>query len=398
MSDAVIEGRMPDGVPARLIARRGRIASVERLSDDEAVRALPYVASGLVDLQVNGLGGIDFNSQDLTPERVSEAVRLLLAQGVTTVFPTVITNDGAAIEALLRTIAAACEADPLAAACIGGIHLEGPFLSPLDGARGAHDAQFVRAPDEAAFQRWQEASGGRIRIVTLSPEWGEAAAFIAARKAEGVIASIGHTAASPEQIRNAVAAGASMSTHLGNGAQLMLPRHPNYIWEQLAADELTAFVIPDGFHLSDSVLKVFLRAKAGRIAFVSDAVYLCGLEPGSYKTHIGGEVVLTPEGRLHTAANPNILAGSAQMLIDGIARVAARGLLPFAEAWALGSAGPAAAAGLHGVGTLEPGAAADLVTFERNGADGRLRILDVYKNGSKTVEADRGTARNSAPF
>jgi N-acetylglucosamine-6-phosphate deacetylase len=173
-----------------------------------------------------------------------------------------------------------------------------------------------------------------------------------------------------------------MSTHLGNGAQLMLPRHPNYIWEQLAADELTACVIPDGFHLPDSVLKVFLRAKAGRIAFVSDAVYISGLEPGPYSTHIGGDVVLTPEGRLHTAANPNILAGSAQMLIQGIGRVAARGLCTLREAWALSSAAPAAALGLAGgVGTLDVGAPADVVLFREDGA--RLAIEEVYKSGER---------------
>lgn len=386
MSGPII-GRTLDGAAARLVVEEGRIAAVEPFEGDAA--GLPWLAPGLVDLQLNGYAGIDFNSPPLAASDVVRATRLLWSQGVTTYLPTVITNSDENIASSLRGIAAACREDALAASSIAGIHLEGPFLSPVDGARGAHSAAYTRAPDWDAFRRWQDAAEGRIRILTLSPEWDGAAAFVAKVAATGVIVSIGHTTATPEQIRDAVAAGARMSTHLGNGAQLMLPRHPNYIWEQLAADELTACVIPDGFHLPDSVLKVFLRAKAGRIAFVSDAVYISGLAPGPYRTHIGGDVVLTPEGRLHTAANPNILAGSAQMLIAGIGRVAARGLCTLAEAWALSSAAPAAALGLEGgVGTLDVGAPADVVRFREDG--GRLAIEEVYKNGER-VYVSNGT-------
>ncbi|TLS53992.1 N-acetylglucosamine-6-phosphate deacetylase [Paenibacillus antri] len=379
MSRAVVEGRLlGSGAAARVVVDGGRVASVESIDDAEG---LPWIAPGLVDLQVNGYAGIDFNTTPLATDDVKKAVRLLLSQGVTTVFPTVITNGDEAIEASMRSIAAACREDALTGSCVGGIHLEGPFLSPVDGSRGAHEAAYVRAPDWDAYLRWQEAAEGRIRILTMSPEWDGAADFISRVARTGTIVSIGHTAATPEQIREAVQAGARMSTHLGNAAQLMLPRHPNYIWEQLAADELTACVIPDGFHLPDSVLKVFLRAKAGRIALVSDAVYLSGLAPGAYRTHIGGDVVLTPEGRLHLASNPKLLAGSAQMLVEGVGRLAERGLCTLDEAWALASAAPAEASGLEGgVGTLSPGSPADLVLFRLDGA--RVRIEEVYKNGT----------------
>ncbi len=380
MSGAIV-GRLLDGAAVRLVVDNGRIAAIERLADADAPD-LPLLAPGLVDLQLNGYAGIDFNTPPLTADAVVEATRLLWAQGVTTYLPTVVTNSAENIAASLKAIVEATRKDALAGSSIAGIHLEGPFLSALDGARGAHAAAYVRAPDWDAFRRWQETAEGRIRILTLSPEWDGAAAFIAKVAETGVVVSIGHTAATPEQIREAVAAGARMSTHLGNGAQLMLPRHPNFLWEQLAADELTACVIPDGFHLPDSVLKVFLRVKAGRIAFVSDAVYLSGLEPGTYHTHIGGDVVLTPEGRLHTAANPNILAGSAQMLIAGIARVASRGLCTLSEAWTLSSAAPAAAIGLSGgVGTLDVGAPADVVLLREDGA--RLSIQAVCKGGTR---------------
>ena len=142
--------------------------------------------------------------------------------------------------------------------------------------------------------------------------------FIEKCAGAGVTVSIGHTGASPEQIREAVKAGATMSTHLGNGAHVQLRRHPNYLWEQLAHDELSACIIADGFHLPDAVMKVFLRVKGPRAMLVSDAVYLSGLAPGTYETHIGGKVVLTPEGRLHLAGNPDLLAGATETLAGGV--------------------------------------------------------------------------------
>lgn len=198
---------------------------------------------------------------------------------------TVITNSDKKISQILGAISEACRKDPLADRCIRGIHLEGPFISSEDGPRGAHGKSFVTSPNWELFQRWQEAAEGRIAFVTMSPEWPEADAFIRRCADSGVTVSIGHTNASPDQIRSAIGAGARVSTHLGNAAHLMLPRHPNYIWEQLAADELWACMIADGFHLPESVLKVFMKVKGDKTILVSDAVYLSGLEPGRYDAH-----------------------------------------------------------------------------------------------------------------
>lgn len=344
-----------------------------------------FIAPGLIDLQLNGCFGIDFNQTSLTAGQVHEATRKLWRHGVTTYYPTVITNTDDSIAQIVSTIAAACEEDELTALSIAGIHLEGPYLSMEDGARGAHDKQYICPPDMTQFARWQQASGGRIRLVTLSPEWEEAPAFIAAAWANGVTASIGHTSASPEQVRQAAQAGARMSTHLGNGAHLMMPRHPNYIWEQLADERIWTCAIADGFHLPASVLKVFQRAKPDRFVLVSDAVYLCGLAPGPYRTHIGGDVVLTPEGRLQLAADPRMLAGSAQLLPHGIAHmVRTCGLAP-AEAWRAASLRPAIAMGLPQRHGLEPGAPADAVEWSWN-EDAAIRIQRVWKAGRLVKE------------
>ncbi|GAK42886.1 N-acetylglucosamine-6-phosphate deacetylase [Paenibacillus urinalis] len=299
-----------------------------------------YFAPGLVDLQVNGYMGIDFNSPDLTVEQVHQVTRLLQAVGVVKYCPTVITNSEEAMSQSLRVIAAACAVNEITRRSIAGVHLEGPFISPEDGPRGAHPAEFVTAPDIDLFQRLQSAATGMIRIVTMSPEWAGSQLFIEQCVQEGIIVSIGHTAASSQQIFEAVRAGALMSTHLGNGAHLMLPRHPNYIWEQLAADELYTCFIADGFHLPDAVQKVIMRVKKEKAILVSDAAHLAGLPAGDYQTHIGGRVTLTELGKLHLTAQPELLAGSAQMLIQGISRLVRKGLCTLEEAWNMGSVQP----------------------------------------------------------
>jgi N-acetylglucosamine-6-phosphate deacetylase len=356
----------------------GHIVRVDEAADVREDQVC-WIGPGLVDLQINGFAGDDFNAVPVECGRLHRVTRALWREGVTAYMPTVITNGDEAILQAVSAIAKACDEDAATNAGVAGIHLEGPFLSPEDGPRGAHNRKHVKAPDWDWFQRWQDAAGGRIRIVTLSPEWPGACAFISRCAEAGVEVSIGHTAASPEQIREAVRAGARMSTHLGNGAHLMLPRHPNYIWEQLALDDLHACVIADGFHLPESVLKVMLRAKQGKAMLASDAVYLSGMPPGEYVSHIGGNVVLTPEGRLHLKENPKLLAGSAQMLRHGIAHLVRTGIAGLSEAWEMASLRPAGFLGLASSAGIAPGAPADLVLFDWDGD--RISIRTTYRQG-----------------
>ena len=382
------------GEPVAVCIENGTIVSVRPLTDAPAGadgRELPWIGPGLVDLQINGCAGFDFNTipmADGTAQRITEA---LFREGVTAYYPTVITNSDEAIAEGMRTIAAACDTDPACRAAIAGIHLEGPFISPEDGARGAHSKAYVKAPDWELFQRWQESAGGRIRIVTLSPEWPEAPAFIERCVAHGVRVSIGHTAATSEQVKAAVRAGATMSTHLGNGAHRLLPRHPNYIWDQLAEDGLASCLIADGFHLPDAFLKVALRVKGERAILVSDAVSFSGMPPGMYNSHIGGQVVLTPEGKLYMAGEPRLLAGSAQLLPRGIANIARKGLASLAAAWEMASVHPSERMGLPSARGLAPGAPADLVRFRWDGQ--RVRIVETYKSGVKVYDSVTGEGK-----
>lgn len=377
---SVITGRhYRTGQPVEVSINDGVVAAVHTLDESPLMAKWPWLAPGLVDLQVNGGWGLDLNTLPLRPETVTGLSRRLLAHGVTAYCPTLITNGAEPLAQALSVIAEAMHTQPDAAGLIAGIHLEGPFLSPEDGPRGAHPREHICPPDWEAFCRWQEAAEGLIRIITVSPEWPGAAAFISRCSASGVRVSIGHTAASPEQIREAVAAGAVMSTHLGNGTHLTLPRHPHYLWEQLAADELYGCMIADGCHLPDSLLKVILRTKRSRAILVSDAVSLSGMAPGAYRLHIGGDVVLTAEGRLHLAGNSQLLAGSAMMLADQVAYLAEAGLAPLDEAIDCASVHPARLLGLAQVAGLTAGAPADLISFRLNG--GAMDIQAVWKNG-----------------
>ncbi len=372
------------GRPVRLRLERGRIAGVKPLRGSG--KGLPWIGPGLVDLQVNGFRGIDFNGDSLPEGTVSRIAGELCREGTTTFFPTVITRAPEAIEAALRAIARDCAADPRAREAVPGLHLEGPFICPEDGPRGAHDRAHVRPPDGDLLDRWRRASEGRLRILTMSPEWPGAAAFIARCAGAGLLVAIGHTAATPTQIQEAVSAGARLCTHFGNGSHLQLPRHPNYLWEQLAADPLWASLIADGFHLPDSVIKVVLLAKGRKAILVSDSVFLGGMEPGTYDTAVGGRVVLTGLGKLHLEGNPGLLAGSSMPLVRGVERLVTSGLCGFAEAWERASVLPAELLGLPQAKGLDRGAPADVVVFGWDGE--RVDIRRVYRKGRPVYEAE----------
>lgn len=342
-----------------------------------------FLAAGLVDLQVNGFGGHDLNDGALTQDTVSRLCRRLLAEGVTRFLPTIITAAPDAMTDAMSAIARACAADPVAAAMIAGIHVEGPAIDPEDGPRGAHPAAHVRAPDLAEFARWQVASGGIIRMVTLSPHWPDAPDHIRALVAQGVHVALGHTAATPAEIGAAVAAGAQLSTHLGNGAAAMLPRHPNLIWAQLADDRLTATLIADGHHLPADTLRVFLRAKGlERSILVSDAAAPGGCAPGVYRQPIGAEVELSADGRLSMRGTP-YLAGAARSLSENVALAMNMAGLTLAEALRLATRNPARFAG--GGGILAPAARADIIRFDHAPGETRLRIAEVWLAGERVV-------------
>lgn len=347
-----------------------------------APEASGYIAPGWIDLQVNGFAGVDYNSPTAPHEEIARSIRLLFSTGVTRFYPTVITGSPEDMSGALRNLAEAKERLAEGEA-IEGFHVEGPHISPEDGPRGAHPRRWVRRPDVHEFHCMQEAARGLIRLVTLSPEWPEAPRYIEALVEEGVVVSIGHMNASAAQIADAVRAGATMSTHLGNGAHAVLPRHPNYLWEQLAEDRLTAGFIVDGIHLQASFLKTALRAKGReRAVLVTDAAMPAGCAPGRYK--LGEqEVDLTADNRVVLAGQTR-LAGSALRMDRGIENLMRLGGLTLADAVRMATLNPARAARIAGRHAgLEAGERGDVVSMRYIPESCRIYIDGAWLNGKQ---------------
>ena len=319
-----------------------------------------WAVPGLIDIQVNGYRGHDFCSGDVTVDDVVAVADELAAAGVTAFCPTVVTNSAASIESSLQVIALACERSELARGRILGVHLEGPYISSEDGPRGAHPLEHVRDPDWEEFTRFQEAAGGRIRLVTVAPELPGALDFISRARQAGVVVAIGHHAATREQIDAAVLAGAALSTHLGNAAHKRMFRHRNYIWEQLANDALMASIIVDGHHLTPAVVKSFYRGKGpDRLILVSDVIAPAGRPPGKYR-FAGLEVEVREEGAVRRSGTP-YLAGSTLKLYEAIGNLMRFAGASFADAVRMATTNPARLLGVdRDRGSLRVGARADL--------------------------------------
>jgi N-acetylglucosamine-6-phosphate deacetylase len=377
VSATTVSGRDPiTGESLRVVIEDGRIGAVSPGSAGEQA----WISPGFVDLQVNGFASHDFNAAGLRPETVAAAGRAIFATGATSFAPTLITAAEEHIHASLTAIAEARAADPVLRRAIPFVHVEGPHISAEDGPRGAHPAAHVRPPDLAEFDRWQSGSGNLVGMVTVSPHFESAPAYIAGLVERRVHVALGHTHATPAQVTAAVDAGAALSTHLGNGVAAFLPRHPNLLWAQLADDRLTATFIADGFHLSPETLKAMATAKGvDRSILVSDAVSLAGSAPGVYESPIGGRVELTADGRLGIVGTP-YLAGAARPLADGVAIMASQVGFSLGNAVRMVTRNPARFT--RNVAALIPGAPADIVRFYWHPReDTRVRIDAVLLAG-----------------
>ncbi len=376
----VVGRHYENGEPIRVTIEGERILSVEPYWPTDGVDSLPFVAPGLFDIQINGYGGTWFVDEGLTVERVLEMLSGLFRHGLTRVCPTLVTAPFDTLAQNLATLDEACRRHSWVEKMVVGFHLEGPYISPEDGPRGAHPADQVRPADWDEFCRLQQAAGGRIRLVTVAPEVEGAVELIRRAADSGVVPAIGHTAAGTEQIRAAVEAGARLSTHLGNGAHPVLPRHPNYIWDQLAEPRLMASLITDGFHLPASVVRCFVRAKGLLNTIVTcDAAGLAGCPPGRYR--LGStEVEVRDDGRLVVADQPELLAGSGVFTDTCVGRAVQLGELTLTQALDLAARNPARLLGVEEV-RLKRGSRADLIVFRYPERGGPLQVEQTIAAG-----------------
>jgi N-acetylglucosamine-6-phosphate deacetylase len=365
--------------------------AVDPLLGANALEELPWLAPGFIDLQVNGFAGVDYCAPTAPVEEIGRSIRAQYATGVTRLLPTVITGSHEVMAGALRRLAEAKEQLPEGESMVG-FHVEGPHISAEDGPRGAHPLAAVRPPDIEEFERLNEAARGDIKLITISPEWPGTPRYIEHIVRAGIVASIGHTKADSQQIADAVSAGATMSTHLGNGAHAVMARHPNYIWDQLADDRLTASFIADGIHLGQAFLKAALRAKGlERSVLVTDAVMPALCPAGDYRL---GEVDVT----LHTSPDGDVdrvtlrggtrLAGSALRMDRGIEKLMQLAHLSLAQAVTLATSNAARAGRIAGrLRGISPGEKADLVEFTHDAQRQTIRVQRTWVAGRLVFES-----------
>lgn len=373
------------GAHIELTASGAVIQSVE-----EQVTSLPpgapYLASGFIDLQVNGYAGVDYCLPGAPVEDIGRSLEAQFATGVTRIFPTVITGPREGMIEALRMLARARRELPYGQA-LEAFHVEGPHISPDDGPRGAHPIEHVRPPDYDEFLAWQEAAEGHVRLVTLAAEWPEAPSYIEKLVSEGIVVAIGHSNPTLEQIDAAVRAGATLSTHLGNGSHAIMRRHPNYLWDQLAEDRLNATFIGDGIHLDGRFLTVALRAKGlERSVLITDAVMPAGCAPGVYA--LGAVTVeLHAEGRV-TVQGTQQLAGSVLRMDRGVENLMRLCGLSLRDAVTLATRNPARVGRIpNRQRGLQPGERADVVEFEFDQESGSIRVLRTWLEGTLVYSA-----------
>jgi N-acetylglucosamine-6-phosphate deacetylase len=262
------------------------------------------------DLQVNGYAGVDFNSDNLDPARVSAVCIELAAQGVEGILATIITDALPVMESRLRALVSLRASVPAFSQILHGFHIEGPFLSPVDGYRGAHPADAILTADVSAMQRLLDAAGGLARLVTLAPEQDPGLRVTRMLAASNIVVSAGHTNASFDLLRAAIDAGLTMFTHFGNGCPAILPRHDNILNRVLALREHLWFTfIADGAHIPFFALRNYLDLVGlDRSIVVTDAISAAGLGPGIYT--LGRNTVTIGEDGIARSQDASHLVGS----------------------------------------------------------------------------------------
>lgn len=297
------------------------------------------MSRGFVDIQNNGWMGTDFSEPNLTADRVKQITRELVERGTIGYCPTVVTTTEANYRSSLKAIAQA-KRDPELGGHILGVHVEGPFISPEPGARGAHPQDCIRDPDPAFLDKLLEWGEGLIRILTVAPERPGCEALIRHAVKRGVVVSMGHHLATDADLDRAVQAGASLLTHVGNGIPNMINRHQNPLWWSLATDAVTGMFITDGHHLPADLIAVALRAKGvSRFVVTSDASPLAGMPPGRY-TIFGKMAVVIDNTGLIYAEEAKSLAGSHSTMMECMNHLASLKILAERDLWAVGLENP----------------------------------------------------------
>ncbi|TFH01395.1 MAG: N-acetylglucosamine-6-phosphate deacetylase [Calditrichales bacterium] len=342
-----------------------------------------FIAPGFIDNQVNGYLSHSFVRDGLTVDQVRLITKAFWSKGITTYVPTLTTGSAAQLRTNFKIMHEAIQ-DPEIALSVPGFHLEGPYISPVEGYRGAHNEEWVRPPDWQEFMDLYRASGNHIIEVTVAPEMEGALSFIEKLRKMDIVVALGHHNGSAEQIQAAIDAGASIATHLGNGCANSIHRHNNPLWPQLADDRLTASLIVDGFHLTRDEVQVFYKVKGpDRTILISDLSSLAGMPPGEYE-RFGSTVVVHPNGMI-SLPSQNVLAAASFLITSGVENVMRFTGCTLGDAVHMASRNTARLLNLRDRGEIRVGMRADLVLFTLQ--DGHINIRNTFVAGKEVYRA-----------
>ncbi|MBM3880328.1 MAG: N-acetylglucosamine-6-phosphate deacetylase [Verrucomicrobia bacterium] len=342
-----------------------------------------WIAPGLLDLQVNGFAGVDFQADTLTLEDLLRATHALRLAGCSRYFLTLMTDDWSRLTSRLRHLRALRAQAPDLQTAIAGWHLEGPFLSAEPGFHGAHDPAHMLDPTPDRIQELRALTGPDPWLLVIAPERTGALEAIALAVSLGAKVSLGHTNASAAVLRAAVDAGATGFTHLGNACPQQLDRHDNILWRVFETAGLTVSLIPDQTHVSPTLFRLAHRLlPLESLIYISDAMAAAGAPPGRYTLgkltlEVGPDRVVRYPGRSN-------FAGSALRPIDGVFHAAAMLGIPWQTAWHRFSVAPAEWLGLPFA--LVPGQRADFCLL-RVSPSGELSELRPFAAGRELVES-----------
>jgi N-acetylglucosamine-6-phosphate deacetylase len=371
-----VEGNIPGEGYARIEIDGERITSVDVI--DVVRPSVAFVSPGFVDIQLNGFSGVNFSDPRLKAEELIDVLPSLWKTGTTTFCPTLITNSHHGLLSNIKILEEARRSDTDFASAVPCYHLEGPYLSPFE-SRGAHE-----------FLRLQKAAGGRIGIITLAPELPGAMEFISKAATANVVVALSHTDAGPELIHQAADAGATLSTHWGNGCAQHIHRHNNPLWAQLAIDSLTVSLICDGFHLPRDVVKVATRVKGiGKCILTTDATHVANMPPGRYSL-VGTEIELLPSGQVVTV-DGRCMAGSSVTMDRCVSVFVKYAEVPLNYAIEAAAGNPARLIGRDGIcSRIAKHQPANLVLFEHDGDTLNIKTVimrgrTVYSRNNETL-------------
>ncbi|HHX07763.1 MAG TPA: N-acetylglucosamine-6-phosphate deacetylase [Erysipelothrix sp.] len=342
------------------------------IENEKIIRMYPYgtkevdtdygnhrIVPGFIDTHIHGGYGYDTNDGDVEGMRALQ--KRLVEEGVTSFLPTTVTQSKEVLTAAVASVAEVEQA-PQTGARIVGIHFEGPYLNVQ--FKGAQPEEHIIKPTVEEFKHYQAAAKGLIKVITLAPEQDDDFALTRYLAETGVVASIGHSAATYQQAIDAVANGAKSFTHVYNGMSRFGHRELNLVGSALRFEDVYGEIIVDGNHSSFDAVNVFMRAKGKeRVVLITDALVCKGAEIGSKWTLGGHPIYLGADGAAYLEGGSS-LAGSTLKSNDGVRNILEKVGLSWDWAIAAASSNPARLLGLDDrKGYLRVGYDADFVVL-----------------------------------